>query len=180
MAGTKSSQGDGQHQKKVLFKIKVGDEYTEYRAVYGDIQIEGHTMGDKKDIKYVVRRIILAPNELPDYVVRAAIMVTNHISSAVHSNSRAWTVWAGVGVEFGDDEQLKLSASLYYYIDDDTDEAGWAGEVVATFSGYDGLMVDASHSVIKNVDFGPDVDVVALYRMLLAVARHAYNAYPAV
>jgi hypothetical protein len=178
MARTKNSQGDGQHKKKVLFKVKVGDEYTEYKAVYGDIQIEGHTMGDKKDIKDVVRRIILAHKELPDYVVRAAVMVTNHISSAVHS--RAWEAWAGVGVEFGDDERLKLSASLYYYIDDDTDEAGWAGEVVATFSGYDGLMVDASHKVIKNVDFGPDVDVLALYRTLLTVARHAYNAYPVV
>jgi hypothetical protein len=178
MAGTKSSQGDGQHKMKVFFKIKVGDEYTEYKAVYGDIQIEGLTMGDKKDIKYVVRRIILAPNELPDYVVRAAIMVTNHISSAVHS--RAWEAWAGIGVEFGDYEQLKLSASLYFYIDDDTDEAGWAGEVVATFSGYDGLMEDASHKVIKNVDFGPDVDAVALFRTLLRVARHAYNAYSVV
>jgi hypothetical protein len=178
MARTKNSQGDGQHKKKVLFKVKVGDEYTEYKAVYGDIQIEGHTMGDKKDIKDVVRRIILAHKELPDYVVRAAIMVTNHISSAVQS--RAWEAWAGVGVEFGDDERLKLSASLYYYIDDDADEAGWAGEVVATFSGYDGLMVDAGHRVIKNVDFGPDVDVMALYRALLTVARHAYNACPAV
>jgi hypothetical protein len=173
MVRTNTTRGESPNKKKVLFKVKVGDEYTEYKAVYGDIQIEGHTMGDKKDIKDVVRRIILAPNELPDYVVRAAIMVTSHISSAVHS--RAWEAWAGIGVEFGDDERLKLSASLYYYIDDDV--AGWAGVVVATFSGYDGLMVDASHSVIKNVDFGPDVDVVVLYRMLLAVARHAYNAY---
>jgi hypothetical protein len=178
MAGTKTTSGESPNKKKVLFKVKVGDEYTEYKAVYGDIQIEGHTMGDKKDIKDVVRRIILAPNELPDYVVRAAVMVTNHISSAVHS--RAWEAWAGIGVEFGDDERLKLSASVYYYIDDDTDEAGWAGEVVATFSGYDGLMVDASHRVIKNVDFGPDVDVMALYRILLTVARHAYNAYSVV
>jgi hypothetical protein len=80
-------------------------------------------------------------------------------------------------VEFGDNESLKLSANLYYYIDNDTDECGWTGEVVASFSGYDGLVVDAYHRVTKRVDFGVDVDVMALFRMLLRAARHAYNAY---
>jgi len=178
MAGTKTAQGQNPNKKRVFFKVKVGSEYTEYKAVYDGYEFEGVTMGDKKDVKDVVRRMILAPAELPDYVVKAAVMVSSHISSAV--TSRAWEAWAGVGVEFGDDERLKLSASLYYYIDDDTDEAGWAGEVVASFSGYDGLMVDASHKVVKRVEFGPEVDVMGLYRTLLKVARHAYNAYPKV
>jgi len=178
MVRTNTAQGENSNKRRVFFKVKVGSEYTEYKAVYSGIEFEGVTMGDKKDVKDVVRRMILAHAELPDYVVKAAIVVSSHISSAI--TSRAWEAWAGVGVEFGDDERLKLSASLYYYIDDDTDEAGWAGEVTASFSGYDGLMVDALHKVVKRVEFGPEVDVVGLYRMLLKVARHAYNAYPKV
>jgi hypothetical protein len=178
MVRTETPQENGPRKKRIFFKVKVGGEYTEYIAVWDGLEIEGVTMGDKNDVKDVVRRIIRARNELPDSIIKAAIMVTNHISSAV--NSRVWEAWAGVGVEFGDDERLKLSASLYYYIDDDADEAGWAGEVVATFSGYDGLMVDATHRVVDKVDFGESLDVVGLYRLLLRVARHAYNAYPAV
>jgi hypothetical protein len=175
MARTKIPQGEGQRKKKVFFKVRVGYEYTEYTAAYDGLEIEGLTMGDKKDIRDVVRRIILAVNDLPESVVRAAILLTNHITSAVHSNAKV--AWGGMGVEFGDNESLKLGASLYYYIDDDNEGSGWAGEVVATFSGYDGLMVEGTHRVAKRVDFGEEVDVVGLYRTLLRVARHAYNAY---
>jgi hypothetical protein len=178
MVRTEIPQENGPRKKRMFLKVKVGSEHTEYKASYDGLEFEGVTMGDKKDVKDVVRRIILAPNDPPDFVVKAAIMVTNHVSSAAHS--RAWEAWGGVGVEFGDDEKLKLSASLYYYIDDDTNEAGWHGEVAATFSGYDGLLADSMHKVVKSIDFGESVDVVGLYRLLLRVARHAYNAYPAV
>jgi hypothetical protein len=178
MARSDRTQWENTRKRKIFFKVRVGEEHTEYKAVYDGLELEGETMGDKNDIKDVVRRIILAPSDLPDSIVKAAITVTSHVSSAIYS--RAKEAWAGIGVEFGDNESLKLSASLYYYIDDDTDESGWAGEVAASFSGYDGLVVDSYHRVIKRVDFGEDVDVMALFRMLVRVARHAYNAYPTV
>jgi hypothetical protein len=178
MDRTKNPQGESPQKKKVLFKVKVGDEYTEYKAVYDGLEIEGETMGDKNDVKDVVRRIILAREDLLDDAVKAAVMVSSHISSAVYS--RAKNAWAGVAVEFGDNELLELSANLYYYIDDETDDRGWAGRVEAVFSGYDGLVVDATHRVVKKVEYGEDVDVMGLFKALLRVARHAYNAYPAV
>jgi hypothetical protein len=178
MVRTETPQENGSQKKRVFFKVKVGSEHTEYKAVYGGLEFEGVTMGDKKDVKDVVRRMILAYNDPPDSVNRAAILVTNHISSAVYS--RAKDAWAGMAVEFGDYESITLSVRLYYYIDDETEERGWAGEAVATFSGNDGLVVDATHKVVKRLDFGENVDVVELFRLLMRVARHAYNAYPAV
>jgi hypothetical protein len=178
MAKQKTPHGERAHKKKIYLKVKISDEETQYKALYDGIQLEGITMGDKKDIKDLVRRIILARSDPPDSVIRAAILVVNHISSAVHSDSKH--AWAGVTMEFGDYESISLSADLYYYIDDETEERGWAGEAVATFSGNDGLMVDSTHKVIKSLDFGEALDVMELFRVLVKVARHAYNAYPAV
>ena len=178
MAKQKIPHGENTHKKKVYLKVKVSDGETRYNALYGGLEIEGVTMGDKNDVKDLVRRIILAPSDPPDNVIRAAILVTNHISSAIYS--RAKHAWAGVAVEFGDNESITLSANLYYYIDDETEERGWAGEAVATFSGYDGLMVDSTHKVVKSLDFGEEVNVVGLFKTLVKLARHAYNAYPTV
>jgi hypothetical protein len=178
MVRTETPQENGSRKKKVFFKVKVGSEHTEYKAAYDGLEFEGVTMGDKKDVKDIVRRMILAHDDPPDSVVRAAILVTNHMSSAVYS--RAKDAWAGVTVEFGDYESIALSGRLYYYIDDETEERGWTGYVSATFSGNDGLVVDSTHKVVKSVDFGESVDVMELFRLLMRVARHAYNAYPTV
>jgi len=166
----------GPTKKRVFLKVKVGEEYTEYVASYEGVQIEGLTMGGKEDIKDVVRRVIRAYNEPPDIVVRAAVSVVNHVMSAVRLGAKV--VWGGVGVEFGDDERLKLSVYLYSYIDDETDQHGWEGEVVASFSGYDGIMVDSSHKVVKKVSYGREIDYMGLYRELIKVARYAYNFWP--
>jgi len=176
MAEGENPRGERRPKKKLRLKVKTDIEYTEYEASYDCLQIDGITIGDKNDVKLIVRRIISAPREPPEFVVKAGVMVTNHISGAI--NSRAREAWAGVGVEFGDNESLRLSASLHFYIDDDTEEAGWVGEAKADFSGFDGYMVDSSHSVVKRLSFGKEVDVMAVYRALLVVARHAYNAYP--
>jgi len=164
-------------KKRVFFKVKVGGEYTEYVASYERIQIEGITMGDKNDVRDVVRRIVRAANEPPEGVAKAAIRVVDYIASAV--NSGAKVAWGGMAVEFGDDERLKLGVSIHnIVVDDPEDLGGWSGEVVASFDGYDGFMVESFHKVVKRVLFGDEVDVVRLYRELLGVARHAYNAWP--
>jgi hypothetical protein len=178
MAKQKIPHGEPTHKKKVYLKVKVSDEETQYKALYDGLEIEGVTMGDKNDIRDLVRRIILAPSDPPDNVIRAAILVTSHISSAIYS--RAKHAWAGVTVEFGDYESISLSARLYYYIDDETEERGWAGDASATFSGNDGLVVDSTHKVVKSLDYGEEVDVMDLFRTLVRLARHAYNAYPTV
>jgi hypothetical protein len=171
------NNGEGPTKKRVHLKVRVGEEHTEYTASYDGLEFEGVTMGGKDDVKAVVRRMIRAVNEPPDSVVKAVILVVNHVASTV--NHGAKMTWGGLAVEFGDDERLKLGVSLHYTDDDDSEESeGWAGELVATFSGYDGIMVDSFHKVQMSVSLGVQIDYIKLYRDLLRIARHAYNAWP--
>jgi hypothetical protein len=177
MARGNTEHGEGPTKKKVFLKVRVGEEHTEYTAAYDGLKFEGVTMGDKDDVKAVVRRMIRAVNELPDSVVKAAILVVNHVASTVSHGAKM--TWGGLAVEFGDDERLKLGASLSYIVDDDPEEPeGWVGELMATFSGYDGIMVDSFHKVQMSVSLGVQIDYIRLYRDLLRIARHAYNAWP--
>ncbi len=173
MAKTKIPQWESS-KKKVFFKMKKGEKYTEYTAVYEGLEIRGRTVGEKFEIKDVVRRIILAESEPPESILKAAIGVASYVGSTVTINSRAKEVWGAVAVEVGLGDKLRLNAMLYHV--DNTDEIGWHGEVSALFVGSDGLINDAMHKVIKWMDFGEEVDIMALYRELLRVARHAYNA----
>jgi len=176
MARSKTTPEEGPTKKRVFLKVRAGGAETEYTAVYEDLEFGGLTRGGKDDVKKVLRRIIRAYNEPPEDVVKAAIMVINHILSAVNLGIKE--AWAGVSVELGDNDKLTLRIYLYHYIDNEKDESGWAGEVKASFSGYDGMLVDSSHTVIKRVNYGEDVDAMGLYRELIRVARHAYNAWP--
>jgi hypothetical protein len=164
------------NKKKVYFKMKKGEKYTEYVAVYEGLEIRGRTVGEKNEIKDVVRRIILAESEPPEGVLKAAIGVASYVASTVTTNTRAEEVWGVVAVEIGLGDRLRLSVVLYQHADNNTDESGWAGEVSAEFAGNDGLIDKAIHKVIKWMDFGEEVDIMALYRELLRVSRHAYNA----
>jgi hypothetical protein len=177
MARANTPQREGRGKKKVFFKVRVGEEYTEYKAVYDGYEFEGVTMGDKNDVREIVRRILRAVNDPPERVVRATVLVVDYIASAV--NSGAEVAWGGMAVGFGQNERLKLGANLHYLVvDDPEDLGGWVGEVMASFDGSDGFMVESFHKVVKRVLFGDEVDVMRLYRELLRVARHAYNAWP--
>jgi hypothetical protein len=176
MVRSKITPEEGPTKKKVFLKVRAGGAETEYTAVYKDLEIGGLTRGGRSDVKKVLRRIIRAYNDLPEDVVRAAITVINHILSAVNLGVKE--AWGGVSVEVGDNDKLTLRISLYHYIDNERDESGWAGEIKASFIGYDGLFADSSHTVIKRVNYGEDIDAMSLYRELIRVARHAYNAIP--
>jgi hypothetical protein len=180
MAKNNIKHREGRIKRRVFLKVVAGEGHTKYLAAYEGLEIEGVTKGGKDDVKEVLRRIIRAPNEPPDAVVRAAILVVNHIMSAVHSDVRE--VVSGVGIDLSDDnEMLKLKARLRYYVDNKTDHAflqtGWTGVVVASFFGHDGIAADSNHKVIKRVEYGRELDVIGLYRELVRVARHAYNAW---
>jgi hypothetical protein len=164
-------------KKKIFFKMKKDEKYTKYTAVYEGLEIRGRTVGEKNEIKDVVRRIILAENEPPESVLKAAIGVASYVASTVTTNTRAKEVWGVVAVDIGLNDRLRLYIVLYQYADNNTDESGWAGEVAAEFTGTDGLIDKATHKVIRWMNFGEDVDIMALYRELLRVSRHAYNAW---
>jgi phage tail protein X len=176
MAETKTPRQEGSRKKTIFFKVNIGEKFTEYKAVYKDLELWGKTVGSKENIKGIVRRIISADNGVPDGVTMAARGLAIYIASMASINASSRVVMGAVEVPYGLDGRLKLGASLYYITDYNKGESGWRGEVEAVYHGNDGLIDNAIHKVIRNVDFGPDVDVVALYRMLLAVARHAINA----
>jgi hypothetical protein len=63
---------------------------------------------------------------------------------------------------------------LTYYSDEKVSE--WRGYVEALAEGKDGKKSEGRHLVKRRVVFADDVSGFSLYRELMRVARHAYNA----
>jgi hypothetical protein len=176
MAGTKTTHQEGPRKKTIFFKVNIGEKFTEYKAVYKDLELWGKTVGTKENIKDIVRRIISADNGVPDGVAVAAMGLANYIASTATINASSRVVMGIVEVVYGPGDRLKLGAGLYHITDYNNGESRWRGEVEAVYHGNDGLIVNAIHKVAKSLVFGEYIDVVALYRALLTVARHAINA----
>ena len=176
MSKTEVSQQEGLQKKKVFFRVKLGEKFTEYKAVYGRVELWGKTVGTRDNIKDIVRRIIRAPNGIPDSVTNAAIGLSNYIASMASINSSSRVVWGGVELVYGPGCRLKLGVGLYYVTDYDTGKGSmWRGEVEAVYMGNDGYIGNAIHKVVRPIVF-KEIDVVWLYCGLLRVARHAINA----
>jgi hypothetical protein len=175
MAEIKISECKELRKKRVLFKVRVGENFTEYKAVYDGLEIWGKTVGTKENIKDLVKRIISAADTLPENAIRAAMGLANYVVSMASINPSARVVLGGVEVVYGPGDRLKLGAGLYYITDYDVGGSRWRGEVEAVYYGNDGLTVNAVHKVVRRLDFKEVVDAVSLYRELLRVARHAIN-----
>ena len=178
MAETQTKNREGPHKKTIFFKVNTGEKFTEYKAVYEDLELWGKTVGTKEDIKNVVRRIISADNGVPDSVAMAAMGLANYIAltASISINASIREVMGAVEVVYGLDGRLKLGAGLYYITNYDDVESVWRGEVEAVYHGNDGLIDNAIHKVVKRLEFSEVVDATRLYRELLKVARHAINA----
>ena len=176
MAGAKTTHQGGPHKKTIFFRVNTGEKFTEYKAVYEDLELWGKTVGTKENIKDIVRRIISADNGVPDGVTKAAMGLANYIASMASINASARVVMGFVEVVYGPGDRLKLGASLYYITDYNEGESVWRGEVEAVYHGNDGLIDNAIHKVVKRLEFSEVVDATRLYRELLKVARHAINA----
>jgi hypothetical protein len=176
MVRTKIPQPAAQQKKKVFIKVKIGERFTEYKAVHQDLEIWGKTVGTKENVKDVVRRIISARKGVTYGVDKAAIGLAYYIASMVSINSDSRVIWGGTEVALGSGDRLKLAVGLYYVTDYDAGESWWRCEVEAVFHGNDGLIGGAIHKVVRRLNFKEVVDVARLYRELLGVARHALNA----
>jgi hypothetical protein len=176
MAGVKIPQQTAQRNKRVFFKVKIGEKYTEYSAIHWELEIWGKTVGTKDNIKDVVRRIILARKGVTYGVDKAAIGLANYIASMASFDPGSRAIWGGAEVALGSGDTLELAVGLYYVTDYDSGDSWWRGEVEAVFYGNDGLVGDAVHKVVRRIDFREVVDVARLYRELVRVARHALNA----
>jgi hypothetical protein len=176
MAETKTTNQGGPHKKTIFVRVNIGEKFTEYKAVYEDLELWGKTVGTKENIKDIVRRIISAGNGVTDGVTKAAIGLANYVATMASINASARVVMGAVEVVYGPDDRLKLGASLYYITDYNEGESVWRGEVEAVYHGDDGLIDNAIHKVVKRLEFGEVVDATRLYHELLKVARHAINA----
>jgi hypothetical protein len=176
MAETKTTHRGGPHKEKVFFKVNVGEKFTEYKAVYKDLELWGKTVGTKENIRDIVRRIISADNEVPVGVTMAAVGLANYIATTASVNASSRVVMGAVEVAYGGLDRLKLGASLYYITDYNDGESAWRGEVEAVYHGNDGLIDNAIHKVVKRLEFSEVVDATRLYIELIKVARHAINA----
>jgi hypothetical protein len=178
MAETKIPQWEVPQKKKVFFKVKIGEKYTEYKAAYEGLQFWGKTVGTKDSVKALVRRMILAENGVTEGIQKAAIALANFMSSSASIISESRLVWGGIEAAYGIAERLKLAVGLYYDTDYDKGESSWRGEIEAVYRGNDGYIDDAVHKVVASVVFGESVDFMHLYRELLRAARHAINVCP--
>jgi hypothetical protein len=176
MAETKTTHQGGLHKKTIFFRVNTGEKFTEYKAVYEDLELWGKTVGTKENIKDIVRRIISADNGVPDGAAVAAVGLANYVATMATINASARVVMGAVEVAYGPGDRLKLGAGLYYVTDYNDGESMWRGEVEAVYHGNDGLIDNAIHKVVKRLEFGEVVDATRLYRELLKVARHAINA----
>jgi hypothetical protein len=175
MAETKTTRREGPHKKTIFLRVNTGEKFTEYKAVYKDLELWGKTVGTKENIKDIVRRIISADNGVPDGATKAAMGLANYVAITASINS-ARAVMGVVDVVYGPGDRLKLGAGLYYITDYNNGESMWRGEVEAVYHGNDGLIDNAIHKVVKRLEFGEVVDATRLYRELINVARHAINA----
>jgi hypothetical protein len=176
MARTKIPQPTAQQKKKVFIKVKIGESFTEYKAVYQDLEIWGKTVGTKDNIKGIVRRIISAHKGVTYGVDKAAVGLAYYIASMVSINADSRVIWGGAEVALGSGGRLKLAVGLYYMTNYDVGESWWRCEVEAVYYGNDGFIGNAIHKVVRRLNFKEVVDVARLYRELLGVARHAINA----
>jgi hypothetical protein len=176
MAETKNPLREARQKKKIFLTVKIGERFTEYKAVHQELEVWGKTVGTKDNIKDVVRRIIAAHKGITYGVDKAAIGLANYAASMASINTSSRVIWGGAEVALGSGDSLKLGVGLYYVTDYDTGDERWRCEVEAVFRGNDGLIGDAIHKVVSRLDFKEVVDVARLYRELLRVARHALNA----
>jgi hypothetical protein len=164
-----STQTQTQPDKNPIFLKKTRDG-VHYTARHNDLEVSGYT-SDKVFYRETVQRILSAPREAPDSVYRIAELVVRHVSAAV-AELGADYVTVGMAAEVECCARLTVHVYLTYLHDVGT----WRGAVEATFEGRDGRS-EGVHVVKKRIEFSGDVDIEALRREVIRVARHAYNAY---
>jgi len=154
--------------ENVFFEINKVPGGIQYAARSGDLEISGTTTVFYKE---TVERIINAPREPPEDVHKMAEFMAKHVETAV-AEFGADYVTMGMATEVACCTRLTLHIYLTYLHDEEI----WRGAVESSYDGRDGPHSTGVHVVKKCIEFSGDIDIEALKREMIRVARHAYNS----
>jgi hypothetical protein len=173
MANQVINMGVVSEKTKSFFEVHTTKDGTQYMAVRGDIEVSGFTTSKTRAVvERIVERIVNAGIEPPPNVSMVADRLADYVVSMITQFgsdyvSIATTVKAG-------EAKLTLSVYLTLYADEKVYE--WRGHVEVLVDGRDGKKSEGRHLVKRRVVFTDNVSGFSLYRELMRVARHAYNA----
>jgi hypothetical protein len=163
-----------------------------YRAWANDIEFKGVTSAYPKEVEEILRRMIKAPWEPPEVVVRTAKLVFEHIEHYLRHSDVFGDDFIGTSADYEDPEDIWASFTLYievetqrvYIIERTADNGigpakpGWVMTFIAKYKGYDGYDGDGEHEVRRRVGFKDYIDPNVVWSEMMRVIRHAVNAMP--
>jgi len=158
---------------KSFFEVHTTKDGTQYMAMRGDIEVSGFTTSRTRAVvERIVERVFEASREPPPNVSMVADKLTDYVVAMITQFGSEY-VSVSTTVKAGE-AKMTFSISLTYYSDEKVSE--WRGYVEALAEGKDGKKSEGRHLVKRRVVFADDVSGFSLYRELMRVARHAYNA----
>ena len=180
---------------RLYVRIDTKSGVSRYRAWANGIEFRGSTAGFAKDVEKILRRMIKAPWEPPEVVVRTAKLVYEHIEHYLKYIDVFGDDFVGTAVDYRDPEAIWASFTLYIEVESlqvhiiervvnngredlGPAEPGWAMTFMARYEGYDGYDGHGEHEVRRRVVFKGRIDPNVVWNEMMRVIRHAVNAMP--
>jgi hypothetical protein len=161
----------------------------------GIIEFRGTTGGYTKDIEEILRRMVKAPWEPPEVVVRTAEMLFEHFEAYLRHVDVYDDDFVGTAVEYKDPESPYRSFVLHMAIStiqvDVMDrvvteggevlgsaEPGWVVTISCEYRGYDGVDGEGKHLVRRKIAFRGRINPEVVWAEMMRVVKYAVNALP--
>ena len=176
---------------RLYIRVDTRSGWSHYRAWANGIEFSGKTAAYAKEVEEILRRMVKAPWEPPEVVVRTAKLIYEHIEHYLKHIDVLGDDFVGTAVDYRDPEAIWASFTLYievetqqvYIIDRIGErlgpaESGWVVTYIITYEGYDGYDGHGEHVVKRRVGFKGRIDPNVVWNELMRVVRHAVNAMP--
>jgi hypothetical protein len=161
----------------------------------GIIEFRGTTGGYAKDIEEILRRMVKAPQEPPEVVVRTAKMLFAHFEAYLRHINVYIDDFVGTAVEYKDPESPYRSFELFMEMRtarvDVMDrvvtesgevlgpaEPGWVVVISCEYRGYDGVDGGGNHVVTRKIAFRGRINPEVVWAEMMRVVKYAVNALP--
>jgi hypothetical protein len=180
---------------RLYVRVDSRSGWSHYRAWANGIEFSGETAAYAKEVEEILRRMIKAPWEPPEVVVRTAKLIYEHIEHYLQHIDVMGDDFIGTAVDYEDPEAPYASFTLYIEVETQRvhiidrvvsngkerlgpAEPGWVVTYIMTYEGYDGYDGHGKHVVKRSVGFKGRVDPNVVWSELMRVVRHAVNAMP--
>ncbi len=184
---------------RLYVRVTTHPGWSNYRAWgtcdSGDIRFKGSTGAYTKEVYEILRRMIGAPQEPPEVVVKTAKLLFEHFEAGLRYVNFTDNDFVGTAVEYDDPESPYRSFTLYMdierqYVDvmdliiDGGKEdlrlvgPGWVVSINATYEGFDGFDGEGKHSIRLRIPFVGRIDPEMVWAELMRTIRMAVNALP--